>query len=87
MLATRNRLAVNISLCHVIQSEIKLPLDPDDRQDSHVHLCKVHAHLGLQWTSRLLAFIGVGTVFISYSFYFFGAQLRAKISCSREFIR
>ncbi|KAJ5913989.1 MFS general substrate transporter [Penicillium tannophilum] len=41
---------------------------------------QMYDRLGLQWASWLLAFIGVGMVFIPYSFYFFGAQLRAKMS-------
>lgn len=35
--------------------------------------------LGLQWASWLLAFIGVGMIFIPYVFYFFGIKLRAKL--------
>lgn len=38
--------------------------------------------LGLQWASWLLAFIGVGMVFIPYVFYFFGGKLRAKFTRS-----
>lgn len=41
---------------------------------------QMYDRLGLQWASWLLAFIGVAMVFIPYSFYFFGAQLRAKMS-------
>lgn len=36
--------------------------------------------LGLQWASWLLAFIGVGMVFIPYIFYFFGGKVRAKFT-------
>lgn len=36
--------------------------------------------LGLQWASWLLAFIGVGMVFIPYIFYFFGGKLRTKFT-------
>ncbi|EXJ82004.1 hypothetical protein A1O1_08072 [Capronia coronata CBS 617.96] len=36
--------------------------------------------LGLQWASWLLAFIGVGMVFIPFGFYFFGARVRAKLN-------
>ncbi|KAJ5525418.1 MFS general substrate transporter [Penicillium frequentans] len=43
-------------------------------------ITQMYDRLGLQWASWLLAFIGVGMVFIPYSFYFFGAQLRAKMS-------
>lgn len=43
-------------------------------------ITQMYNRLGLQWASWLLAFIGVAMVFIPYSFYFFGAQLRAKMS-------
>ncbi|EXJ77487.1 hypothetical protein A1O3_09713 [Capronia epimyces CBS 606.96] len=36
--------------------------------------------LGLHWASWLLAFIGVAMVFIPFSFYFFGARVRAKLN-------
>jgi multidrug resistance protein len=36
--------------------------------------------LGLQWASWLLAFIGLGMVLIPYSFYYFGAAIRAKLA-------
>lgn len=36
--------------------------------------------LGLQWASWLLAFIGVGMVFIPYGFYYFGEKLRARLT-------
>ncbi|KAJ5601977.1 hypothetical protein N7510_011511 [Penicillium lagena] len=41
---------------------------------------QMYNRLGLQWASWLLAFIGVGMIFIPYVFYLFGAKLRAKLS-------
>ncbi|KAL2788765.1 major facilitator superfamily domain-containing protein [Aspergillus keveii] len=41
---------------------------------------QMYDRLGLQWASWLLAFIGVGMVFIPYGFYVFGAKLRAKLT-------
>ncbi|KAJ5215965.1 major facilitator superfamily domain-containing protein [Penicillium cinerascens] len=41
---------------------------------------QMYNRLGLQWASWLLAFIGVGMVFIPYVFYIFGARLRAKLT-------
>lgn len=41
---------------------------------------QMYHKLGLQWASWLLAFIGVGMVFIPYVFYLFGGKLRAKLS-------
>ncbi|CAI7589962.1 unnamed protein product [Penicillium glandicola] len=41
---------------------------------------QMYDRLGLQWGSWLLAFIGVGMVFIPYIFYFFGAGLRARFT-------
>ncbi|KAJ6095864.1 MFS multidrug transporter [Penicillium sp. IBT 16267x] len=41
---------------------------------------QMYNRLGLQWASWLLAFIGVGMVFIPYIFYFFGASVRAKLN-------
>lgn len=41
---------------------------------------QMYNRLGLQWASWLLAFIGVGMVFIPYVFYVFGAKLRAKLT-------
>ncbi|KAJ5669755.1 hypothetical protein N7462_010825 [Penicillium macrosclerotiorum] len=41
---------------------------------------QMYDRLGLQWGSWLLAFIGVGMVFIPYIFYIFGGKLRAKLS-------
>ncbi|KAL3482114.1 major facilitator superfamily domain-containing protein [Aspergillus californicus] len=41
---------------------------------------QMYDRLGLQWGSWLLAFIGVGMVFIPYGFYVFGARLRARLS-------
>ncbi|KAJ5923367.1 MFS multidrug transporter [Penicillium verhagenii] len=43
-------------------------------------ITQMYNRLGLQWASWLLAFIGVAMVFIPYVFYFFGGQLRAKLS-------
>ncbi|KAJ5646881.1 MFS multidrug transporter [Penicillium lividum] len=43
-------------------------------------ITQMYNRLGLQWASWLLAFIGIGMVFIPYIFYFFGAQLRARLS-------
>ncbi|KAL2430363.1 Polyamine transporter 3 [Exophiala dermatitidis] len=36
--------------------------------------------LGLQWASWLLAFLGLGMVLIPFSFYVFGARVRAKLN-------
>lgn len=41
---------------------------------------QMYDRLGLQWASWLLAFIGVGMVFIPYVFYFFGGKLRARLT-------
>lgn len=41
---------------------------------------QMYDRLGLQWASWLLAFIGVGMVFIPYVFYMFGGKLRAKLT-------
>jgi multidrug resistance protein len=41
---------------------------------------QMYDRLGLQWASWLLAFIGVGMVFIPYVFYVFGGKLRAKLT-------
>ncbi|KAI2678056.1 hypothetical protein DTO012A7_3376 [Penicillium roqueforti] len=41
---------------------------------------QMYHRLGLQWASWLLAFIGLAMVLIPYSFFFFGARLRAKLS-------
>jgi hypothetical protein len=41
---------------------------------------QLYDRLGLQWGSWLLAFIGVGMVFIPYVFYVFGGKLRAKLT-------
>ncbi|KAJ5168625.1 uncharacterized protein N7482_004219 [Penicillium canariense] len=41
---------------------------------------QMYDRLGLQWASWLLAFIGVGMVFIPYIFYAFGKKLREKLS-------
>ncbi|KAJ5125704.1 Major facilitator superfamily domain general substrate transporter [Penicillium atrosanguineum] len=41
---------------------------------------QMYDRLGLQWASWLLAFIGVGMVFIPYVFYIYGAKLRAKLN-------
>lgn len=41
---------------------------------------QMYERLGLQWASWLLAFIGVGMVFIPYVFYIFGSKLRAKLT-------
>lgn len=41
---------------------------------------QMYDRLGLQWASWLLAFIGVGMVFIPYVFYIYGGKLRAKLS-------
>ncbi|KAJ5671916.1 Major facilitator superfamily domain general substrate transporter [Penicillium longicatenatum] len=43
-------------------------------------ITQMYDRLGLQWASWLLAFIGIGMVFIPYVFFFFGAQLRVKLS-------
>ncbi|RAH51503.1 MFS transporter [Aspergillus brunneoviolaceus CBS 621.78] len=43
-------------------------------------ITQMYDRLGLQWASWLLAFIGVGMVFIPYVFYWFGARLRAKLN-------
>lgn len=43
-------------------------------------ITQMYDRLGLQWASWLLAFIGVGMVFIPFVFYFFGIQLRAKFT-------
>ncbi|KAL2069904.1 hypothetical protein VTL71DRAFT_14583 [Oculimacula yallundae] len=40
---------------------------------------QMYHRLGLQWASWLLAFIGLAMVLIPYSFYYFGAKLRAKL--------
>ncbi|KAK0125648.1 hypothetical protein ONS95_000347 [Cadophora gregata] len=40
---------------------------------------QMYDRLGLQWASWLLAFIGLAMVLIPYSFYYFGAKLRAKM--------
>ncbi|GKZ56850.1 hypothetical protein AnigIFM63309_010858 [Aspergillus niger] len=42
-------------------------------------ITQMYDRLGLQWASWLLAFIGVGMVFIPYVFYLFGARLRGKL--------
>ncbi|KAL2836875.1 major facilitator superfamily domain-containing protein [Aspergillus pseudoustus] len=41
---------------------------------------QMYDRLGLQWASWLLAFIGVGMVFIPYGFYVFGARLRVRFT-------
>lgn len=41
---------------------------------------QMYDRLGLQWASWLLAFIGVGMVFIPYVFYLFGGKLRARLT-------
>lgn len=41
---------------------------------------QMYDRLGLQWASWLLAFIGVGMVFIPYVFYWFGGRLRARLT-------
>ncbi|KAJ5173278.1 spermine transporter [Penicillium capsulatum] len=43
-------------------------------------ITQMYDRLGLQWASWLLAFLGVGMVFIPYVFYFFGGKLRAKLT-------
>ncbi|PYH88137.1 MFS multidrug transporter [Aspergillus ellipticus CBS 707.79] len=43
-------------------------------------ITQMYDRLGLQWASWLLAFIGVGMVFIPYTFYVFGARLRARLN-------
>ncbi|KAJ5899405.1 hypothetical protein N7495_004149 [Penicillium taxi] len=43
-------------------------------------ITQMYHRLGLQWASWLLAFIGVGMVFIPYGFYWFGAKLRARLN-------
>lgn len=39
---------------------------------------QMYHNLGLQWASWLLAFLGVGMVFIPYGFYVYGARIRAR---------
>ncbi|GIK07660.1 hypothetical protein Aspvir_003326 [Aspergillus viridinutans] len=39
---------------------------------------QMYHRLGLQWASWLLAFLGVGMVFIPYGFYVYGARIRAR---------
>ncbi|KAK5790833.1 hypothetical protein VI817_008120 [Penicillium citrinum] len=39
---------------------------------------QMYHRLGLQWASWLLAFLGVGMVFIPYGFYLYGARIRAR---------
>lgn len=41
---------------------------------------QMYDRLGLQWASWLLAFIGLAMVLIPFSFYFFGARVRAKLN-------
>ncbi|OJZ80266.1 hypothetical protein ASPFODRAFT_53633 [Aspergillus luchuensis CBS 106.47] len=41
---------------------------------------QMYNRLGLHWASWLLAFLGVGMVFIPYGFYVFGVKLRAKLN-------
>jgi len=41
---------------------------------------QMYHRLGLQWASWLLAFIGLGMVFIPYTFYYFGGRLRARFT-------
>ena len=43
-------------------------------------ITQMYDRLGLQWGSWLLAFLGVGMVFIPYVFYFFGGKLRARFT-------
>lgn len=43
-------------------------------------ITQMYHRLGLQWASWLLAFIGLAMVLIPYTFYIFGAKLRAKLS-------
>ncbi|KAJ5090078.1 spermine transporter [Penicillium argentinense] len=43
-------------------------------------ITQMYDRLGLQWASWLLAFIGVGMVFIPFGFYFYGLKLRAKLT-------
>lgn len=40
---------------------------------------QMYDRLGLQWASWLLAFIGLAMILIPYLFYYFGANLRAKM--------
>jgi hypothetical protein len=40
---------------------------------------QMYHRLGLQWASWLLAFLGVGMVFIPYGFYVYGARIRARL--------
>ncbi|KAF2009081.1 MFS transporter [Aaosphaeria arxii CBS 175.79] len=47
-------------------------------------ITQMYHRLGLQWASWLLAFIGVGMVFIPYAFYFFGKVLRARLNGSNK---
>lgn len=41
---------------------------------------QMYNRLGLQWASWLLAFIGLAMILIPYTFYAFGARLRARFS-------
>ncbi|EAW08784.1 MFS transporter [Aspergillus clavatus NRRL 1] len=41
---------------------------------------QMYHRLGLQWASWLLAFLGVGMVFIPFGFYIYGAKIRARFT-------
>jgi multidrug resistance protein len=43
-------------------------------------ITQMYDRLGLQWASWLLAFIGLGMILIPYTFYAFGARVRAKLN-------
>ncbi|PWY85911.1 MFS multidrug transporter [Aspergillus heteromorphus CBS 117.55] len=43
-------------------------------------ITQMYDRLGLQWASWLLAFLGVGMVFIPYGFYVFGGRVRERFN-------
>ncbi len=46
-------------------------------------ITQMYDRLGLNWASWLLAFIGLGMVFIPYLFYIFGARVRARFNSNK----